>query len=445
MSDSPENPSGRPGPRDADGAPGARPAPPAAPPLDLTAESGATATGPRPGRRWARWTALGLAGLLLAATGTGWLLYTKLDGNIRTDHDTRNELEKYEAERPKSEPGGAENVLLIGSDRRSGESNGKYGEDNGTQRSDTAILLHAAADRRSATAVSIPRDLMVRIPACKRSDGKQSVPQFIQFNWAFEFAGAACTIRTVEKLTGIRIDHHMIVDFAGFKKMVDAVDGVDLCLERPVNDDEAHLRLPAGWQTLRGEEALGYVRARKTLGDGSDTMRMERQQQFLAALVNKVQSNGVLLHPGRLYPLLDAATSSLTTDEGLASLRGLYEWVRGMRSIPTDKVQFLTVPRREYRYDPDRDELVQPDADQLFRQLGKDRPVTVRPPSATPSPAPAASAVPGRARGRADAPHSPRPASGSRKDSPGDASDGSALPSATPTFRGTTAERGICR
>ncbi|OKH97627.1 LytR family transcriptional regulator [Streptomyces sp. CB02923] len=447
MSDSPENPSGRWGPRGAQGPadePGARPAPLAAPPLDLTAESGATADGPRPRRRWVRRSALGLSALVLAAAGTGWLLYAKLDGNIRTDPDTRNELEKYEAERPKSEPGGAENVLLIGSDRRSGENNGRYGEDNGTQRSDTAILLHAAADRRSATAVSIPRDLMVRIPGCKRSDGKQSEPQFIQFNWAFEFAGAACTIRTVEKMTGIRVDHHMIVDFTGFKKMVDAVDGVDVCLERSVNDDEAHLRLPAGWQTLRGEEALGYVRARKTLGDGSDTQRMERQQQFLAALVNKVHSNGVLLHPGRLYPLLDAATSSLTTDEDLASLRGLYEWVRGMRSIPTAKVQFLTVPRQEYRYDPDRDELVQPDAEQLFRQLGTDRPVTVRPTTAPSSPAPGTSAAPGRARETAGTP-APGPASGSRRNSAEGASNGPAAPSATPTFRGTTAERGICR
>ncbi|MEN2419613.1 LCP family protein [Streptomyces rimosus] len=428
MTDSPENPSGRPGPQGPAGETGAQDAPLAAPPLDLTAESGATSTGPGPRRRWLRWAAVGLSALVLALAGLGWLVYTKLDGNIRTDSDTRNELEKYEAERPKSEPGGAENVLLIGTDRRSGENSGKYGPDNGTQRSDTTILLHASADRRSATAVSIPRDLMVQIPECKRSDGKQSAPQFNQFNWAFEFAGAACSIRTVEKMTGIRIDHHMIVDFTGFKKMVDAVDGVDVCLERPVKDDEAHLRLPAGWQTLRGEDALGYVRARKSLGDGSDTQRMERQQQFLAALVNKVQSNGVLLNPRRLYPLLDAATSSLITDEDLASLRGLYEWVRGLRSIPTEKVQFLTVPRQEYRYNADRDELAQPAAERLFRQLGKDRPVSVRPTSTPPSPAP-----PG-----------PGPASGPREDSANGSAGSSPSPS-EPTFQGTTAERGICR
>ncbi len=109
------------------------------------------------------------------------------------------------------------------------------------------------------------------------------------FNQAFQLGGSACTIRTVEKLTDIRVDHHVVVDFHGFKEMVDAVDGVEVCLREPVDDQAAKLRLPAGRVTLNGEQALGYVRARKTLGDGSDTERMERQQRFLGALVNKVQ------------------------------------------------------------------------------------------------------------------------------------------------------------
>lgn len=168
---------------------------------------------------------------------------------------------------------------------------------------------------------------------------------FAMFNYAFQKGGSACTIRTVEKLTGVRIDHHMVVDFHGFKDMVDAVDGVEICLTKPINDKAAKLKLPAGRVTLNGEQALGYVRARKSIGNGSDTDRMDRQQRFLGALVNKVQSNDVLLNPVRLYPVLDAATSSLTTDPDLASLRGLYDLVRGLRDIPTERVQFLTVPR----------------------------------------------------------------------------------------------------
>jgi LCP family protein required for cell wall assembly len=336
--------------------------------------------GPGPGehrRHWLRWAALGAAFLVLVAAGVGWWLYKKLDGNITTDTSAAAELKAYEKERPLPIARGAQNILLIGSDTRSGD-NSAYGRGgSGSQRSDTTILLHLAADRRSATAMSIPRDLMSGIPSCHTGDGKATKAQFAQLNWAFELGGTACTIRTVEKMTGIRVDHHVVIDFSGFKDMVDAVHGVEVCLKEPVDDADAHLKLPAGRQKLDGEKALGYVRARKSIGDGSDTERMDRQQKFLGALVNKMQSNGVLLNPTRLYPVLDAATKSLTTDPGLDSLRDLYDLVRGMRNVPTDKVQFLTVPRQSYRDDPNRDELVQPDADRLFTALRRDEPVAV--------------------------------------------------------------------
>ncbi|MFI1589450.1 MULTISPECIES: LCP family protein [Streptomyces] len=331
-------------------------------------------------RRWLRWAALGASFVVLVAAGAGWWVYRKLDGNITTDTSAAAELKAYEKERPTPvAQGDAQNILLIGSDSRSGE-NRKYGrDDGGSQRSDTTILLHLAADRKSATAVSLPRDLMARIPSCHRGDGTTTGERFAQFNSAFETGGTACTIRTVEKMTGVRIDHHMVIDFNGFKDMVDAVDGVEVCLKEPVDDKDAHLTLPAGRQKLDGEQALGYVRARKSIGNGSDTERMDRQQKFLGALVNKMQSNGVLLNPARLYPVLDAATKSLTTDAGLDSLKDLYDLVRGMRNVPTDQVQFLTVPRQAYHADPNRDELVQPDADQLFEKLRKDEIVTVLP------------------------------------------------------------------
>ncbi|MFC9607006.1 LCP family protein [Streptomyces niveus] len=350
-------------------------------PAPLPAADGDNPDADAPRRRhWLRWTALGTSVVVLAASGVGWWFYQKLDNNITTDTTAEAELRTYEKERPKPIAVDAKNILLIGSDTRSGEGNGKYGrDDGGSQRSDTTILLHLAADRQSATAVSIPRDLMVEIPSCQTSDGKRSRKQSAQFNWAFQFGGTACAVRTVEKLSGIRVDHHMVVDFSGFKEMVDAVNGVDVCLKKPVDDTDAHLKLPAGKQTLTGEEALGFVRARKTIGDGSDTERMERQQQFLGSLVKKVQSNGVLLNPTRLYPVLDAATKSLTTDPGLNTLRDLYDLARGLRNVPTEKVQFLTVPRQPYVNDPNRDELVQPDAGRLFTQLRKDEPVSVVP------------------------------------------------------------------
>ncbi|WP_346178598.1 LCP family protein [Streptomyces cuspidosporus] len=343
----------------------------------MTTDSAGETPERRPRRRWPRVLALVVAFLVLSGAGVGWWLYERLDGNIRTDTRTENELRKYEAERPVPVVRDAQNILLIGSDNRGGKGNGKYGRDTGTQRSDTTILLHLQAGGKSATAVSIPRDLMVDIPACTGADGKRGTARFAQFNWAFEFGGPACTIRTVEKLTGIRVDHHMIVDFSGFKKMVNAVGGVEVCLKEPIDDGEAHLELPAGRQVLHGEQALGFVRARYSIGDGSDTERIGRQQEFLGALVKKLQSNGVLLNPTRLYPVLDAATSSLTTDPGLNSLKDLYDLASGMRHIPRDKIRFLTIPRQPYTYNRNRDELVQPDADRLFRQLRLDHPVPV--------------------------------------------------------------------
>ncbi|WP_393098506.1 LCP family protein [Streptomyces sp. LN325] len=343
--------------------------------------AGASATGTGLARRrrrsWVRNTSLGLSVFLLAASGAGWAVYEKLNGNITADDDAAAELARYEKERPTALVRGAQNILLIGSDSRSGKGNRKYGRDSGTERSDTTILLHLAANRHSATAVSLPRDLMVHLPDCRRPDGTRSRPVFAAFNSAFEVGGSACTIRTVEKLTDIRVDHHMVVDFHGFKDMVDAVDGVQVCLKQPIDDKDAKLRLPAGEVTLNGEQALGYVRARKSIGNGSDTDRMDRQQRFLGALVNKVRSNDVLLNPAKLYPVLDAATSSLTTDPALASLRGLYQLVRGMRDIPVEQVQFLTVPRASYTYNANRDQLIEPEAAQLFARLRADTPVAV--------------------------------------------------------------------
>ncbi|AIR98753.1 LCP family protein [Streptomyces glaucescens] len=362
-------------------------------------------------RRWTRAGTLGVTAVVAAAVGTASAIYAKLDGNITPDEAAAAELARYEKERPTSLVRDARNILVIGSDSRSGPGNGRYGRDPGTERSDTTILLHLSAGRRSATAVSIPRDLMVDVPACLRRDGSRAEPMFAMFNHAFESGGSACTVRTLEQLTGIRVDHHMVVDFTGFKEMVDAVKGVQICLKQSIHDKAAKLHLPAGTVTLNGEQALGYVRARKSLGDGSDTDRMDRQQRFLAALVKKVRGNDVLLNPVKLYPVLDAATSALTTDPALASLRGLYHLVRGVRDIPTDRVQFLTVPRESYVYNANRDQLVEPDAERLFERLRTDRPVEV-----TPNPG-------------------PRDGSG----------DPAGRVSPAPTFRGNTAADDHCR
>ncbi|MET9910127.1 LCP family protein [Streptomyces sp. NPDC006476] len=406
--------------------------------------AGSSATGKglvrRRRRRWVRAGGLGVAVVVLAAVGVGWGVYLKLDGNITADEAAAAELARFEKERPTSLVKDAQNILVIGSDSRSGDGNARYGRDSGTERSDTTILLHLSAGRHTVTAVSLPRDLMVGVPACLRPDGTRSEPAFTMFNSAFETGGSACTIRTVEQLTDVRIDHHVVVDFHGFKEMVDAVDGVRVCLKEPIDDRDAKLRLPAGRVTLDGEQALGYVRARKSLGDGSDTDRMDRQQRFLGALVNKVRGNDVLLNPVKLYPVLDAATSSLTTDPGLASLRGLYDLVRGLRDIPTKRVQFLTVPRESYVYDANRDQLVEPEARKLFDRLRADQPVTV------------ARATPGNSGAKSGNSDSIEGSYGYGAYGIGDGKSGvmgadepSNGVSPTPTFRGNTAAEDICK
>ncbi|MGW3913611.1 LCP family protein [Streptomyces sp. NPDC005070] len=415
---------------------------PSGSPEDQGPGASPTGAGRRRRRRWLRWTATGAAVVVLGAVAVGWAAYEKLNGNITADNDAAAELARYEKERPTALVRGAQNILLIGSDSRSGAGNRKYGRDSGTERSDTTILLHLSANRHSATAMSLPRDLMVDVPSCRRPDGTRTDPMFAMFNYAFEVGGSACTIRTVEKLTNIRVDHHMVVDFHGFKDMVDAVDGVQVCLRKPIHDKAAKLNLPAGKVVLNGEQALGYVRARKSIGNGSDTDRMDRQQKFLGALISKVRGDDVLLNPAKLYPVLDAATSSLTTDPGLASLRGLYDLARGMRDIPTEDIQFLTVPRTSYVLNANRDQLVKPAAARLFRRLRADEPVAVvKEPPARPA--------------QGQSPHSVSLYGNSFRDYEGEsAGDGmstsigvvrlSGTPDPAPTFRGNTAAQDAC-
>ena len=388
-------------------------------------------------RRWLRVLAVCTAFLVLALAGGTWYLYQRLNGNITTDTTTETELKAQASARPPESPTKAENILLIGSDNR-GDGNEEYGQDTGTQRSDTTILLHISADRSNATAMSIPRDLMTHVPQCTKPDGGTIGAKFEQFNWAFEAGGAACTIRAVEEMTGVRIDHHLTVDFNGFKNMVNAVDGVEVCVPEPVHDTQAHLNLPAGRQKLNGEQALGYVRARHSLGDGSDTERIQRQQDFLASLVKKVQSDGVLLNPTKIYPLLNAATKSLSADPGLASLKDLYKLAQSLQKIPTGAIHFLTVPQEPYVADHNRDQLVQSRAEPLFAALRADQPVNVTGGADT-----SGSGGDGTAKGSAT------PSDGVSPSSPASPSTSSTAkptgtPSAAPTYQGTTADRNLC-
>ncbi|MEV5825825.1 LCP family protein [Spirillospora sp. NPDC052242] len=317
-------------------------------------------------RKILRRTAIGLVAALVAGSGGAYWLYRDLMGGIE-QKDVGSQLG---TDRPQK-LNESLNILLLGSDTREGD-NAEYAVPGmAGARSDTTILLHLSPNRDQAVAVSFPRDSMVKIPECEKENGDKVSARFGMLNSAFSYAGPTCTWKTLESLTGVHIDHFVQIDFSGFKRMVDALGGVEICVEKPVNDPRAELYLDAGKQTVKGEKALGYVRARYSLGNGSDLGRIERQQKFMAAVVDKALSSDVLTDPAQTYDFLKAATDSITTDDefGLSDMRKLAEGLRGMSA---GQVRFVTVPVEGYKPDPNRVQWNDELADPMFEAIRHD-------------------------------------------------------------------------
>ena len=190
-------------------------------------------------------------------------------------------------------------------------------------------------------------------------------------NSSFNNGGAGCTMHTIETLTGIRVDHFVKVDFSGFKRVVDALGGVEICLPQRVDDQDSKLHLSAGRHIVKGDAALAYVRNRHGLGDGSDTDRIKRQQKFLGAVVKKATSNGTLTNPSKLYSFFDAATKSVTTDKDF-TIDEMKKVAGSLQGMSAGKVQFITVPWGAYAPDPNRIAWRQPDANNLFAAIRSD-------------------------------------------------------------------------
>ncbi|WP_432510177.1 LCP family protein [Kineococcus sp. SYSU DK001] len=326
--------------------------------------------------------------LAVLAAGGGVYAYYRLQGNINAQS-----LDGLIGDKPSDESAvdpttgqDAVNILVMGSDTRelSDGTGGEYGgadADPGA-RSDTTVLVHLAANRQSATLVSIPRDSMVQIPSCPLEDGTTTKAHTGQFNAAFSEGGAACTIRTVQSLTKVPIDHYVVVDFSGFRSMVDALGGVTICTPEDIDSEKANLHLAAGThEDVDGETALAYARVRYGLGDGSDLSRIDRQQALMSSMVQKVTSSAILTRPDRLYSFLDAATKSVTTDTELASLSQIASLAQSLQKMPADGVQFVTVPTEPY---PANEARVQwtAAADALWERIRTD---TAGPAPATPS------------------------------------------------------------
>jgi len=295
------------------------------------------------GRALAAVVAVGVLAVA-AVAGTVGIAVNSIEGSITVVDVTSQLGPSRPAREIPSGPTGPLNILVMGSDTRDGQGSG-YGKIyGGSARSDTTILVHITGDRRHAMAVSIPRDSYVAIPDCTREDGSVIPGRTTRINEAFTEGGPACTIRTIESLTGVFIDHFVVVDFRGFKSIVEALGGVEVCLEEAVDDPKSKLKLPAGTSVISGEQALAYVRARNTLADGSDLRRIDRQQAFLASMVRKALSLEILGNPLRLYDTLGAVAGSLTTDPGFGSVESLAGIAYDLREVGADDIIFLDVP-----------------------------------------------------------------------------------------------------
>ncbi|GAB1336000.1 LCP family protein [Streptomyces sp. E-15] len=344
----------------------------------------------RPPRRprWAMRAVTTLSVVVLASAGIGHAVVSSLDAGI-----ARVDAFKDMKNRPRA--GHGMNLLLVGTDGRDKISEGdRRAYRLGGQPchcTDTMMIVHIAEDRERATVVSLPRDSYAEVPAhVDRNSGRRHGPHPVRLNAAYAEGGPQLTIRTVENMTHVKIDHYLEVDFTSFMKTVDVLGGVEVCTPVPLKDRYTGLDLAAGTHTLRGGQALQYVRARH-LDGASDLGRMKRQQRFLAALIEKATSSGVLLNPMRFRDVTRAVLGSVRADAGFGTDE-LLDLGRAMRDFSPSSSEFTTVPIGQMNYpvkgigttlkwEPAR-------AEKLFGAVRDDKPLSTDRPRPAPGRAP---------------------------------------------------------
>ncbi|MGW1838184.1 LCP family protein [Streptomyces sp. NPDC002067] len=354
-------------------------------PARTAARRTARERGRAPRRRWGLRLATAVSVLLLSASGVGHAMVTGVEDGI-------GRVQPFQGMREQDRPTGGDglNFLVVGTDGRDritpAEKRKYHLGGAPCHCTDTLMLVHLSAGRDRASVVSLPRDSYAEVPAHKDAAGRERRAHAVKLNAAYAEGGPGLTVRTVEHMTGVHVDHYLEVDFTSFMRSVDAVGGVDVCTVRPLKDSYTGLDLPAGKATLNGGQALQYVRSRHI--DGSaDLGRMQRQQRFLASLIHKVTSSGVLMNPVRFRQVADAMLTSVRADSGFTAddLVGLGQAMRGFTPASSE---FLSVPlAREGVRLPDGGTTVRWDpvaAKQVFQALRDDEPLAVRPKKAAP-------------------------------------------------------------
>ncbi|MFE2017309.1 LCP family protein [Streptomyces sp. NPDC059499] len=343
------------------------------------------AAGPSTGRRRPKpkksgkkkalvWTGGVLAFLLVGVGTAGYLVYQHFNGNIASVSSDGAGTGGFSKDR-------AINILVIGTDKRTGAGNEGYGDKESVGHADTTILFHVSKDRTNATALSIPRDLITAIPDCptEQTDGStKDIPgtgtEGARFNTSLGQSDRtpSCTMRTVTELTGMKADHFMVADFNAVKSLTSAVDGVEVCLAKDIKDEKSHLNLTKGEHTLQGEQALSFLRTRYSVGFGSDLSRIELQQQFLGSLMRKLKSNDTLTSPTKMWTLADAATKALTVDDKIDDINQLRKLGMELASVDPKNITFTTVPVLDNPDDKATVILDESKAPQVFSMMRED-------------------------------------------------------------------------
>lgn len=340
----------------------------------MAMRSEAHKNGRRP--RWGVRLATALSVLVLGASGVGHLMVNGLNADV-------NRVDPFQGltERPR-DTGGA-NFLVVGTDKRDKLSHAERQKyrlgGSACDCTDTLMLVHLSAGHDRASVVSLPRDSYTKLPAHTDPGSRKKHPTVpAKLNSAYAHGGAPLTVRTVEGMTGIHIDHYLEVDFTSFMRTVDVLGGVPVCTEKSLHDNYSGLDLPAGTSTLDGGRALQYVRARH-LGDGSDLSRMERQQHFLAAVIEKATDRGVLMNPVKLRRVASTVLDSVRADGKLGSDQML-ELGRALRRFDSNSSEFVSVPVEDSDYRvPKLGSTVKWDkrkSARLFAALRDDKPLT---------------------------------------------------------------------
>ncbi|MFJ5049575.1 LCP family protein [Streptomyces sp. NPDC088719] len=337
-------------------------------------------------RRVLRWSACVLAVLILGTGGAGYLYYEHLNGNIKKEDLTLGD--KQMADHKANAAGQTPlNILLIGSDARDSKANQKLGGAKETfgapPLADVQMLLHISADRSNLSVISMPRDTMLKMPKCTAPDGEvfPASTTEVQTNQSLGRGGPGCTVATWYELTGIRIDHFMMIDFAGVVSMADAIGGVPVCVDANINSrgrdgKGSGLKLEKGTTYVQGERALQWLRTRYGFEDNTDLGRAKAQHQYMNSMVRQLRKGTKLTDPAKLMNLAEAATEALTVDKGLDTVKKLYDLAEEFKKVPTKRITMSTMPNvygtgtNNGRVYPKAG-----DAEQLFRMVRDDVPL----------------------------------------------------------------------